>query len=320
MTHKPLVVYPDADGDEEELYPSQFAHIRHIADLKVYHGQPESNQDYVDRIKDAQGILLGWDLPGEVMRQALDLEVISFTGIGVSKFVDMDQAQNRHITVCNCPGYSNSTVAEHTMALLLSLCRDVPNLDRHTRNGLWKSESTAIELRGKNIGLIGFGGIGQQFSQLCKAFGMDVFVWTRSMNLEYTKQFGVRLCSLEEIYERCKIISLHLASNPQTQGTIDHAAFDAMQPGTLLLNTARAELVVEDAMIHALQTGKLRAAAMDVFHQEPLPNGHPLLKIENVVMTPHVGYNTPEAVSRLYAIASDNLVNYFNGNPINVVS
>lgn len=319
MKHRPLVVYPDADGDEEKLYPSQFSRIRKVADLKVYHGQPDSNQDYVDRIKDAQGILLGWDLPGEVMRQAPDLKVISFTGIGVSKFVDMDQARNRHITVCNCPGYSNVTVAEHTMAQLLSLCRDIPNLDRHTRNGLWKPESAAMELQGKNIGLIGFGGIGQQFSQLCKAFGMNVFVWTRSMNPEYASKFGVQLCSQEEIYKRCAIISLHLASNPQTEGTIDHAAFDAMQSGTLFINTARAELVIEDAMIHALQTGKLRAAALDVFHQEPLPSGHPLLKMENVVLTPHVGYNTPEAVSRLYAIASDNLVSYFSGNPVNVV-
>ncbi len=320
MNNRPLIVYPDADGDEEKLYPSQFSSIRNIADLKVYHGRPGSTEEYADRIKSAQGILLGWDLPGEVMRHAADLEIVSFTGVGASKFVDMDLARDRGITVCNCPGYSDVTVAEHTMALLLSLCRNIPVQDRHTRDGCWKLDLAAMELHGKNIGLIGFGGIGQHFSRLCKAFGMNVYVWTRSMDPEYSNKFGVKLCSLEEIYKCCKIISLHLASNPQTKNIVDQAAFEAMQPGTLFINTARAELVLENAMIHALQTGKLLGAALDVFHEEPLPTGHPLTKMDNVILTPHIGYNTPEAVSRLYKIASDNLVSYFSGQPVNVVS
>ncbi|MGI9318130.1 MAG: 2-hydroxyacid dehydrogenase [bacterium] len=320
MKEKPLVVYPDADGNEEELYPEQFARIREVANLKIYRGQPDSHEEYIQRIGDAQGVFLGWDLPGEVMRQAGKLEVISFTGIGVNKFVDMEQARERNISVCNCPGYSDITVAEHTMALLLSLSRGVPGLDHDIRNGIWKSQSTAMELHGKQIGLVGFGGIGQWFSGLCMAFGMNVLVWTRSMNSEYESRFGVQLCSLNEIYENCPIISLHLSSNPQTEGIIDHEAFNAMQPGTMLINTARAELIVEDALIRALQSGRLSAAALDVFHQEPLPAGHPLTEMQNVVLTPHIGYNTPEAVSRLYEIAAENIVSYFQGKPANTVS
>ena len=318
MTEKPLIVYPDADGDEEALYKEQFARLRAVADLKIYSGRPCSTEEYVERIAGAQGLLLGWDLPVEVMQQADNLEVISFTGVGADKFIDIDQAAAQKIIVCNCPGYSDITVAEHTMALLLAVCRHIPDYDRDIRNGRWASDRASVELHGKCIGLVGFGGIGRQFSQLCKAFGMQVLVWTRSMKPELQHKYGVELCTLEEIYQRCDIISLHLASNSQTQGIIDQDAFDAMGMGTILINTARAELVEEGALIQALRVGKLGAAALDVFHDEPLPLlEHPLTAMKNVVLTPHIGYNTPEAVSRLFEIATDNLVSYFQGETRN---
>ena len=320
MTEKPLIVYPDADGDEEALYKEQFARLREVANLKVYKGRPGSIEEYIERIADAHGLLLGWDLPVEVMQQTDSLEVISFTGVGVDKFIDIDQAGAQNIIVCNCPGYSDITVAEHTMALLLSVCRHIPGLDREIRSGNWKSDRTAIELHGKCIGLLGFGGIGRQFSQLCKAFGMRVLVWTRSMDPKLENRYGVEICALEDIYKRCEFISLHLACNSQTEGIIDQSAFDAMDTGTILINTARAELVEESALIHALQIGKLGAAALDVFHDEPLPLKHPLTEMENVVLTPHIGYNTPEAVSRLFDIAVDNLIGYFQGEPQNQIN
>jgi len=320
MIEKPLIVYPDADGDEEELYAKQFARIREVANLKIHTGRPASNEEYIQRITDAHGILLGWDLPSEVMQFAANLELISFTGVGVSKFVDMAQAANRNITVCNCPGYSDITVAEHAMALLLSVCRHIPRLDQEMHNGKWKSSLAPIELYGKNIGLIGFGGIGQQFSQLCRAFGMHVMVWTRSMNPAYPSRFDIELCDLEEIYQRCKMISLHLTCIPETEGIVDHNAFDSMNNGTILINTARAELVDEKALIQALESGRLAAAALDVFHEEPLPAAHPLTAMQNVILTPHTGYNTAEAVSRLFSIAADNIVSFYHGEPQNQVS
>ncbi|MGB1257564.1 MAG: 2-hydroxyacid dehydrogenase [Thiolinea sp.] len=319
MAEKPLIVYPDADGDEEVLYKEQFAHLRNIANLKIYTGQPGSHEEYIERIAGAQGLLLGWGLPAEVMQQADKLEVISFTGVGADKFIDTNQAAAQNIVVCNCPGYSDITVAEHTMALLLSVCRHIPKYDHEMRNGSWQPDKPAIELHGKCIGLVGFGGIGRQFSQLCKAFGMRVLVWTRSMNPELEKQYGVELCALETIYQHCDVISLHLASNVQTAGLIDQTAFDTMRTGTILINTARAELVNENALIQALQTGKLSAAALDVFHDEPLPSEHPLTEMKNVVLTPHIGYNTPEAVSRLFEIATDNLISYFRGEVQNQI-
>ncbi len=320
MTEKPLIVYPDADGDEEALYVQQFARLREVASLRVYTGRPKSNKEYIERIARAQGVLLGWDLPVEVMQQTDNLEVISFTGVGADKFIDLNQAASQNIVVCNCPGYSDITVAEHTMALLLSVCRRIPNYDRATRNGNWESDNSAIELHGKCIGIVGFGGIGKHFSQLCKAFGMRVLVWTRSMNPKLQNEYGVEFCALEEIYQHCEIISLHLASNPETEGIIDQSAFEAMGVGTILINTARAELVEEEALIQALQVGKLGAAGLDVFHDEPPSLEHPLIDMKNVVLTPHIGYNTPEAVSRLFSIATDNLVSYFQRETRNQVN
>ena len=185
MNHKPLVVYPDADGDEETLYPALFRRLRETVELRVHCGRPATEAEYVERIRDARGILLGWDLPADVMQHARDLEVVSFTGVGASRFIDMPQAGRRNITVCNCPGYSDITVAEHTMALLLSLCRHIPALNSTIRTGGWQNQTQAVELHGKHIGLIGFGGIGKRFSHLCKAFGMQVSVWTRSMHKDY---------------------------------------------------------------------------------------------------------------------------------------
>ena len=319
MNDKPLVVYPDADGDEETLYPALFQRLRETVELRVHCGRPATEAEYVERIRDARGILLGWDLPADVMQHASDLEVISFTGVGASRFIDMSQAGRRNITVCNCPSYSDITVAEHTMALLLSLCRHIPALNSAIRTGSWQNQSQAVELHGKHIGLIGFGGIGKRFSQLCKAFGMQVSVWTRSMNKAYEADYGVAICSLEALYANCDVISLHLAANRETQGLVDQRAFDAMRDGTLLINTARAELIDEQALLDALQSGRLAGAGLDVFHEEPLAASHPLCSLPNVVMTPHTGFNTPESVARLYQIGIDNLIGYFNGKATNVI-
>lgn len=319
MHEKPLIVYPDADGDEETLYPELFERLRNVATVRIYHGRPTNDDDYIARIKDANGILLGWDLPGRVMQHARQLQVISFTGVGADRFVDLQQSKQRNITVCNCPGYSDITVAEHTIALLLALCRHIPTLNRNIRTGTWQSNTQALELHGKHIGLIGFGGIGKRFSQLCHAFGMHVSVWTRSMNKDYEKQYGVRIRALEDLYANCDVISLHLAANRATENLIDRAAFDSMRDGTILINTARAELVNEKAMLEALRSGKLSGAALDVYHQEPLTAEHPLTTLPNVVLTPHTGYDTPESVARLYQMGTDNLIKYFSDQPVNVI-
>ncbi len=319
MNKKITIVYPDAQPSEITQHNHHFDRLRAFANFQLFTGKPKDHNEFIHRVSHADGILLGWNMPGEVMREAKNLQVISFSGIGVAQFVDLPQAHERTICVCNCPGYSNNTVAEHTLALLFSVARHLVHLDRSLRNGDWDQSLDGIELHGKTVGIIGFGGIGQIFARLCRALGMQVLVWTRDMSATRATEHGVTFVPLATLYKQSDIISLHAAFNTQTEKLLDSNAFAQMKKGVLLINTARAELVEEGALIDALITGKVGGAGLDVFWQEPLPSDHPLIKMDNVIISPHIGFNTQQAVDTLFDIATDNLVQFFRGNVINQV-
>jgi D-3-phosphoglycerate dehydrogenase len=319
MISKPLVVYPDADHGESSRHSAAFLRLETFCDFKEFTGNPVSEEEYSDRLEGARGILLGWSIPSPVLALTKQLEVVSFTGIGVGKFVDLKLAAQKGITVCNCPGYSDTTVAEHTMGLLLSSVKHITRLDRQLRTGIWNQDYEAMELRGKSIGLVGFGGIAKNISRLCLAFGLRVKVWTRSRDNGFDDDYGVEFCTLEELYRECDIISLHVASSSETSKIIDELAFSKMKKGVVFINTARAELVDESSLLDALESGKIGFAALDVYHQEPLPASSVLMEMQNVTLSPHVAYNTPEATLQLFDIAVSNLENYFAGRPCNAV-
>ncbi|MEM7207562.1 MAG: NAD(P)-dependent oxidoreductase [Pseudomonadota bacterium] len=313
------IVFPDADSNTLKAQAEQLDRLREFASLDVFDSKPASDEEFAERIKNADGVLVDWDLPSDVMRNAKILRVVSFSGTGVAQFVDLPQARERGIAVCNCPGYASNTVAEHALALLFAVAREIPRLDKSLRGGTWDQSQKGIEMREKTIGLIGFGGIGQAFAAMCQALGMRVLVWTRNVSVERAREHKVEFVSLDQLYEQCDIISLHAAFNTDTENMIDAAAFEKMNDGTILINTARAELIHEQACIDALNSGKLHGAGFDVFWEEPLPADHALVAMDNVVITPHIAYNTQVSVDKLYEIAVDNLVQFFNGTPINVV-
>jgi phosphoglycerate dehydrogenase-like enzyme len=320
MTNPITIVYPDADEDESARHKLQFDRLREVAELKIFTGAPESNEAYIDRIGNADGLLLSWNLPNPVLTVNSQLKTICFLGSGAEKFVDIEMAQKNGTSVLNCPGYSDHTVAEHCMALLLASCRHIPQLHNQLQSGIWNQDLPAIELFGKTIGLIGFGGIGKKFSQLCKAFGMRVLVWNRSTSDEVAEEYEIEFCDLPELLGNSDIISLHLTATADTQNMINLDAFNQMKRGCLLINTARAELIVESDLIDALDRNIISAAALDVYHQEPLPGNHPLTGRENVILSPHVAYNTPESTDRLFKIAVDNLIEFFTtGNCHNML-
>ena len=317
----PKIVYPDAGEHlDRELSEASRQRLDALGGLAVHYGRPESDEAYLRRIGDARAILLGWDLPAEVMLAAPALELVVFTGIGAARFVDLPKAAAKGITVCNCPGYSDNTVAEHALALLLAAARHVPHLDAELRAGRWNQSAMGMELRGRKLGIVGFGGIGRRFAALAKALGMEVMAWTRSPDPERARAAGVEFVALERLLAECDAISLHVAGRPETEGMIDAAALARMKPGALLVNTARGELVDEGALVEALRSGRIRAAGIDVYREEPLPPSHPLLGLDNVVLSPHVAYNTPEAAVALHDIAVECLVRYFEGDPVNVVA
>jgi phosphoglycerate dehydrogenase-like enzyme len=194
MKDKPRIVYPDADEPADPGFAPLYGRLESFAEFVLFADDPPSPEEYAGRIGNARGVLLGWGLPVEAMAQCRELEVISFTGIGVGKFVDLEQAHQQGITVCNCPGYSDVTVAEHTMALLLAVTRHIPALDQALRSGNWNQSLPAVELYGKTIGLVGFGGIARHLAGLCRAFGLEVKYWNRTENREWEARYNVTCC------------------------------------------------------------------------------------------------------------------------------
>ena len=315
------IVYPDASkGIEEILAGHRRESLEKLGDLKIFYDAPADHQEFLRRVDGAHALLVGWALPVEVMTQTPTLEILSFTGIGASNFIDLPAAAAQGITVCNCPGYADNTVAEHTLALLLAAARHVPRLNAELRDGHWNQSLDGMELRGKQLGLVGFGGIGRRVHELARAFGMTVKVWTRNPSEARAREHDVEFVSLDELLQTSDVISLHVALTDDTQSLINAGRIKQMKPGALLINTARGEVVDEAALVDALKERHLKAAGLDVYQQDPLPGDHPLLALDNVVLSPHVAYKTPEAGDAIYEIAVENIVKYYEGNPINIVA
>ena len=312
------IVYPDADGDMAALITGpRLARLEALGRFTIHHGRPRDEAEYCARIHGAAGLLLGWDLPADVMAAATPpLEIVAFSGTGAASFVDLAQAERLGVTVCNTPGYADNAVAEHALALLLAVARRVPRLDRAMREGQWDQSRSGFELRGKTLGVVGYGGIGARMAELGRALGMTVMAWTRRPE----NHPGVEFTGLDDLLAHSDVVSLHAAATPETRPLMDDARLDLMKPAAVLINTARADLVDQEAMITRLGDGRLAAAGLDVFDAEPLPEGHPLLALDNVVCSPHMGYSTPQAIAAILDLAIDALAGYFAGSPVNRVT
>ena len=172
--------------------------------------------------------------------------------------------------------------------------------------------------RARPLGLVGLGGIGARTAGLARAFGMEVIAWTANPSPERAAASGVTFVALDDLFAASDVVSLHLALTAETENLIKTEHLSRLNDGALLINTARGEIVEEAALLDILKSGRI-TAALDVYHQEPLPDGHPLLQLENVILTPHTGYNTPEANQAIYEVVVSTLEAYAAGTPINVV-
>ncbi len=201
----------------------------------------------------------------------------------------------------------------------LAASRNIVLRDREIRQGMW-NDFPCFDLRGKTLGLIGYGRIAQFVTPLAQAFGMKVIVWTRSPNAEIASEFGIEFVDLDELLTSSDAISLHLHLNEDTEGFLSSELLRSTKPGVVIVNTARQQLLDETTLIELLETGHIGTLATDVFIVEPLPEDHPFRKMDNVVMTPHNAYNTPDATTAMCDVAIDNLEAYFAGNPTNVAT
>jgi D-3-phosphoglycerate dehydrogenase len=320
MSHDVEIVYPDAEQNIGPMLTGErLARLESLGKFSVYYGDRPSAAEFIERIGSASAVLSGWGLDNEVLRAATKLEIVSFTGYGVGTFIDLNEAAQLGITVTRTQSTAE-TVAEHTLALMLSAARHIARLDRETRAGRWNTELQGFDLRGKTLGLVGFGRIAQAVLPLAKAFGMRVIAWTHHPTDERARRYGIEFCGLDDLLTESDLVSIHLISNTETAGLIDAGRLRKTKPGVVIVNTARAEILDEATLVELLASGHISAAGIDVFTEEPLPQNHPFTKLDNVIITPHSAYNTPEASVAILDMAIDNLEAYFAGNPTNMAS
>jgi D-3-phosphoglycerate dehydrogenase len=237
-------------------------------------------------------------LPTDVARKCTGLKHVVFLGTGARSYMNPEELAELGIEVHLIKGYGDTAVAECAIALMWAAARGIAGMDREMRAGNWLRED-GMQLTGKTLGLIGFGGIAAEVTRIALGSGMRVIAWNRS-----PKQFpGVDFVDVDTLLARSDVVSLHLLLNDETRGFLTAKRIAAMKPGAILVNTARAAMVDEAAMIGALKSGHIRHAGLDVFNVEPMPKDHPLTKLPNVTLSAHSAFRTPEASENLMQAA-----------------
>ncbi len=265
------------------------------------------DKELAKRIGEFDGILIrsATKLTGDLIEKADRLKVIGRAGTGVDN-VDIDAATKRGIIVANAPEANSIAAAEHTMALVLALCRNVPQAQASLAGGKWeRSRFKGAELYGKTLGVIGFGRIGQLVAARSQAFDMNIVGYDKFVTADRFRELGVEgVDELDELYGRADFISLHLPKTPETIGMIDAEAIGKMREGVRIVNCARGELIDLDALTEGLESGRVGGAALDVFPEEPFTE-HPVLQRDDVVVTPHLGASTAEAQDRAGVVTAE---------------
>jgi D-3-phosphoglycerate dehydrogenase / 2-oxoglutarate reductase len=237
-------------------------------------------------------------LPTEIARKCVGLKHVVFLGTGARSYMNPDELAEIGIAVHLIRGYGDTAVAECTIALMWAAARGIAWMDREMRAGNWLRED-GMQLTGKTLGLIGFGGIAAEVARIAVGSGMRVLAWNRTAK----SSVGVNFVTLDKLLAESHVISLHLLLNDETRGFLSRQRIAAMKPGAILVNTARGALVDEAAMIEALKSGHIRHAGLDVFNIEPLPIDHSLTKLANVTLSAHSAFRTPEASENLIGAA-----------------
>ena len=264
------------------------------------HRNPDVTPDQLPKVLDGAEIAVvdHTALPTEIARQCAGLKHVVFLGTGARSYMNPEELAELGITVHLIRGYGDTAVAECAIALMWAAARGIAWMDREMRAGNWLRED-GMQLTGKTLGLIGFGGIAREVARIARGSGMQVIAWNRTRR----KATGVEFVEYDELLAASDVVSVHLLLNDETRGFVSRACIEAMKPGVILVNTARGALVDEEAMIEALQSGHIRHAGLDVFNIEPLPKDNPLTKLPNVTLSAHSAFRTPEASENLMAAA-----------------
>lgn len=259
--------------------------------------------------------------PRALIERLPNLKFMVLTGARAST-LDDKAATERGIPIANTPGGgSNASTAELCWALLMSCARDLARAERLMRSGGWhEGIRNMVVLEGKRVGVIGLGRLGSRVAGYARAFGMDVVAWSQNLTEEKAKQGGARLVSKDELLATSDFVTIHLVLSDRTRGLIGAADLAKMKRTAMLINTSRGPIVDEAALIAALRNGTIAHAGLDVYDREPLPAGHPLTKLDNVTLVPHLGYVVEESYRHFHEGTIADIEAWLDGKPINVIN
>jgi phosphoglycerate dehydrogenase-like enzyme len=293
-----------------------------LADWQSLHPQAQI-QSFIDHVDDPDALAQRLHVfecivlmrertpfPRAVFERLPNLRLLITAGMRNAS-IDVAAATERGVQVCGTDMLPYPT-AELTWGLILALFRQIPREDRAVREGHWQT-TLGLGLKGKTLGLLGLGKLGGQVAQIGKAFGMKPIAWSQNLTTERAAEAGASLVSKEELFATADIVSVHLVLSPRTRGLVGAPELARMKPTAYLVNTSRGPIVDEGALIAALRDRRIAGAALDVFEPEPLPAGHPLLKLDNAVITPHLGYVTEENYRLLYGQAVEDIRAFLDG-------
>jgi phosphoglycerate dehydrogenase-like enzyme len=315
-----MIVVPD---DFPSVFEGSPAHERakKLGDVRVFTQRGADEEDeLIRRIAKATvaiNIRAHARFTDAVFAACPALKLVSVWGTGVDN-IDLNAAGMRGVTVCNTPRVNAFAVAEHALALMLAVARKITTLDREMRAGKWPRE-TLTQLLGKTLGVFGTGTIGSRLAALGRGIGMEVLGWSARGQEARIRATGARPAGKEELLSTADVVSLHVRLTPETRGFLGRKELGLMKPTAILVNTGRGALVERNALLEALRERRILGAGLDVFHQEPLPPGDPILSLPNVVCSPHNAGQTPEVVRDGLLRAVANVESFLKGAPSDVV-
>lgn len=285
-------------------------------EITYYDNRVEDSETLIERSKDAEIVVLSnFQYRKDVIEKCPNLKMIcvAFTGVD---HVDIDYCKDRGITVCNCAGYSTVAVADLVFGLLINIYRNIVECNIVTRKGGTKNGLVGFELEGKKFGVIGTGAIGMRVANIAKAFGCEVYAYSRTVK----EGKEIKYVDLNTLLSTCDVISLHVPLNENTKGLINEENIKLMKKNAVLINTARGPVVDSKALSDALKNNIIAGAGIDVFEIEPpIPVDHVLFDAPNLIVTPHVAFATKESMVKRAEIVFDNIDKYINGSSQNVI-
>ena len=289
-------------------------------DVHVFSDHLSGQEAVAGRLKDFEVVVAMRErtpFPRSLQERLPALKLLVTTGMRNAS-IDVEAATELGITVCGTRGLPYPT-AELTWGLILALLRHIPQEDRSTRAGRWQV-SMGQGLRGKVLGIIGLGNLGSQVATIGTAFGMSVIAWSQNLTADRAAQFGATLVGKDELLSRSDIVTIHLVLSQRTRGLVGARELATMKPTAYLVNTSRGPIVEEEALVGALHHGTIAGAGLDVFDEEPLSLDHPLRRLENTVITPHMGYVTIETYQVFFADAVEDIRTYLSGEPTRLLN